>query len=89
MKRSQLLPMSAVEIIEQIKALPAAERAEVARFIIKQDDSWIPDEFREAMADVGAEHSGGQGPGLAALASLAEPMGRLTNADIDRAVYGE
>ena len=46
--------MSAVEIIEQFKALPAAERAEVARFIIKQDDSWIPEEFQQAMADADA-----------------------------------
>ena len=46
--------MSEVEIIEQFKTLPAAERAEVARFIIKQDDSWIPDEFRQAMADADA-----------------------------------
>ena len=46
--------MSAVEIIEQFKALPAIERAEVARFIIKQDDSWIPEEFRQAMADADA-----------------------------------
>lgn len=46
--------MSEVEIIEQFKTLPAAERAEVARFIIKQDDSWIPDEFQEAMADAAA-----------------------------------
>ena len=43
--------MSAVEIIEQIKALPLAERAQVARFIVEQDDSWIPDEFRDAMSD--------------------------------------
>ena len=46
--------MSAVEIIEQFKALPAADRAQVARFIVEQDDSWIPDEFRQAMADAGA-----------------------------------
>lgn len=45
--------MSAVEIIEQIKALPVAERAQVARYIVEQDDSWIPDEFRQAMADAG------------------------------------
>jgi hypothetical protein len=30
-----------------------------------------------------------QGTELAALASLAEPMGRPANADIDRAIYGE
>lgn len=46
--------MSAVEIIEQIKNLPLAERAQVARFIVEQDDSWIPDEFRQAMADANA-----------------------------------
>ena len=46
--------MSAVEIIEQIKNLPVAERAQVARFIVEQDDSWIPDEFRQAMADADA-----------------------------------
>jgi hypothetical protein len=41
--------MSAKEIIEHIKALPPAERAEVARFIVEQDDSWIPDDFKAAM----------------------------------------
>jgi predicted transcriptional regulator len=46
--------MSAVEIIEQFKNLPVAERAQVARFIVEQDDSWIPDEFRRAMADADA-----------------------------------
>ncbi|MGA2543728.1 MAG: hypothetical protein ABSG78_19440 [Verrucomicrobiota bacterium] len=43
--------MSAQEIIEQIKSLPPMERAEVARFIVEQDDSWIPDEFKAAMKD--------------------------------------
>lgn len=43
--------MSAQEIIEQIKALPPMERAAVARFVVQQDDSWIPDEFKEAMKD--------------------------------------
>ncbi len=46
--------MSAVEIIEQIKALPAVERAVVARFIVEHDDSWVPDEFKQAMADADA-----------------------------------
>ena len=46
--------MSALEVIEQIKALPLAERETVARFILKEDDSWIPDEFKEAMADAEA-----------------------------------
>ena len=46
--------MSAVEIIEQIKTLPAAERAKVGRFIVEQDDSWVPEEFRQAMSDADA-----------------------------------
>lgn len=43
--------MSAQEIIEQIKSLPPVEQAEVARFFVEQDDSWIPAEFKEAMKD--------------------------------------
>ena len=43
--------MSAQEVIEQIKSLPPMERAAVAKFVVEQDDSWIPDEFKEAMKD--------------------------------------
>ncbi|MBM3883179.1 MAG: hypothetical protein FJ387_26270 [Verrucomicrobia bacterium] len=46
--------MSALEIIKQIKALPPEERKQVARFVVEQDDSWIPNEFKEAMADAEA-----------------------------------
>jgi predicted transcriptional regulator len=46
--------MSALEVIQQIKALPPEERRAVARFVVEQDDSWIPEEFREAMADAQA-----------------------------------
>jgi predicted transcriptional regulator len=45
--------MSALEVIEQIKALPPAERAQVAKFVVEQEDSWIPEEFKAAMADAG------------------------------------
>jgi len=45
--------MSATEVIEQIKALPPKERAEVARFVLAQDD-WVPDEFKQGMADAEA-----------------------------------
>ena len=48
--------MSATEIIAQIKNLPLAERAQVAKFVVEQDDSWIPDEFKEAMRDAEAGH---------------------------------
>ena len=46
--------MSAQEIIEQIKHLPPAERAQVTKFVVEHDDSWIPDEFKEAMKDAEA-----------------------------------
>ncbi len=46
--------MSAQEIIEQIKGLPATERAQVTRFVVESDNSWIPDEFKDAMKDLDA-----------------------------------
>ena len=48
------LTVSATEIIEQFKALPASERARVAKFIVKHDDSWIPESFKQGMADAEA-----------------------------------
>jgi predicted transcriptional regulator len=46
--------MSASELIEQFKALPATERAQVARFVVENDDSWIPESFKQGMADAEA-----------------------------------
>ena len=46
--------MSAAEIIEQIKALPPKERAEVAKFGAETDDSWVPEAFKRGMADAEA-----------------------------------
>ena len=46
--------MSAQEIIEQIKHLPPKERAQVAKFVVEQDDSWIPKSFKRGMADAEA-----------------------------------
>ena len=43
--------MSAIEVIEQIRALSEEERAKVVRFVIEHEKSWIPTEFREAMDD--------------------------------------
>ena len=43
--------MSAQEVIAEFKELPPAEKAQVARFVVENDDSWIPDEFKEAMKD--------------------------------------
>jgi predicted transcriptional regulator len=46
--------MSAREVIEQIKELPALERAKVAKFVVENDDSWIPGSFKRGMADAAA-----------------------------------
>jgi predicted transcriptional regulator len=46
--------VSAQEVIEQIKHLPPAERAQVAKFVVENDDSWIPAEFKQGMADIAA-----------------------------------
>jgi hypothetical protein len=43
--------MSAEEVIAEFKELPPAERAQVARFVVEHDDSWIPEEFKAAMKD--------------------------------------
>jgi predicted transcriptional regulator len=53
-KSSTVAAMSAQEIIEQIKALPAIERAQVAKFVVENDDSWIPESFKQGMADAEA-----------------------------------
>jgi predicted transcriptional regulator len=46
--------VSALEIIEQIKALPSDERAQVTKFVVESDDSWVPEEFKQGMADIAA-----------------------------------
>ncbi len=46
--------MSASELIEQFKALPPKERAQVAKFVVENDDSWIPESFKQGMADAEA-----------------------------------
>ena len=46
--------MSAHDIIEQIKALPSDERAQATKFVVESDDSWIPEEFKQGMADIDA-----------------------------------
>ena len=46
--------MSATEVIEQFKGLPAVERAPVAGFVIEHDDSWVPESFKKGMADAEA-----------------------------------
>ena len=46
--------MSATEIIEQFKSLSATERAQVARYVVEHDDSWVPESFKRGMADAEA-----------------------------------
>lgn len=46
--------MSAAEIIEQFKALPPEERAEVTKYVVEHDDSWIPEDFKKSMEDLEA-----------------------------------
>jgi hypothetical protein len=45
---------SAQEVIERFKALPPQDRADVARFIAEHDDSWVPESFKQGMADIAA-----------------------------------
>ena len=53
--------MSATEIIEQIKNLPANERAQVTKYVMEHDDSWIPDEFKKGLAEVALAKWRGRG----------------------------
>ena len=41
-------------MIEEFKELPPAERAQVAKFVMEQDDSWVPESFKQGMADAEA-----------------------------------
>ena len=53
-RNAYLWVMSGKEVIELIKALPPAERAEVTRFVLQEDVSWIPESFKDGMADIAA-----------------------------------
>ncbi len=46
--------MSATELVEQIEALPEQERAEVIEQLHAHAPKWIPESFREGMADIAA-----------------------------------
>ena len=52
--RAQSSRMSAQELIAEFKELPPAERAQVAKFVVEFEGSWIPGEFKEAMKHVEA-----------------------------------
>lgn len=38
--------MSAQQVIAEFKELSPAERAQVAKFVMENDDSWIPESFK-------------------------------------------
>ena len=46
--------MIAQTVIKQFKALPRKQRAEVAKFVVASDASWIPESFKRGMADADA-----------------------------------
>jgi len=46
--------MSAIELVEQIEALPEQARAEVIERLHAHAPTWIPESFREGMADIAA-----------------------------------
>ena len=46
--------MTAQAVIDQFKALAPNQRAEVAKYIVESDDSWIPESFKRGMADAEA-----------------------------------
>jgi len=64
--------MTATEIIEQIKGLPANERAQVAKYVVEHDDSWVPESFKQGMADA----EGGRFVDMEAVLSGAPPPSR-------------
>jgi hypothetical protein len=37
-----------------VQSLPSSERAQVAKFVVENDDSWIPESFKQGMADAEA-----------------------------------
>ena len=41
-------------MIKQFQSLPANERAQVTKYVVEHDDSWIPESFKRGMADAEA-----------------------------------
>jgi hypothetical protein len=46
--------MSVDQLIKELKALPQAQRLQVVDAILSEDDSWIPESFRQGMKDLEA-----------------------------------
>jgi hypothetical protein len=60
--------MSAQQVIEEFKALPPAERAQVSKFVVENDDSWIPESFKQGMVEATTGYFNGKEKELAAMA---------------------
>ena len=61
--------MSAQEVIEEFKALPPAERAQVTKFVVQHNDSWISESSKQGMAEATTGHFDHSKSELAAMAS--------------------
>jgi len=46
--------MSTREVLQEFRALSAGERKRVAEVILTEEDSWIPESFRQGMEDIAA-----------------------------------
>jgi predicted transcriptional regulator len=44
--------MSVDQLIKELKALPQEQRMQVVDAILNEDDSWIPESFRQGMKDL-------------------------------------
>jgi len=53
--------MSATEIIEQIKKIPASERAQVTKYFVEHGDSLVSESFKKGMAEVALAKWRGRG----------------------------
>ena len=43
--------MSVEQLIQELKALPQEQRLQVIDAILAEDDSWIPESFKQGMKD--------------------------------------
>jgi len=46
--------VSVDQLIRELKALPQAQRLEIFDAVLGDDDSWVPESFREGMKDIEA-----------------------------------
>lgn len=44
--------MSVDQLIQELKALPQDQRLQVFDAVLGEDDSWVPDSFRQGMKDI-------------------------------------